>query len=160
MSIKGWKKELWVLGFLIMSGAWLQATSLLSFAANPGSSVQIKKQVFPLDVIFGEGKVALKLGPHNEPVLKNFGRELNKDPFIHVEIEGNPDRQGSESFNRGLSTRRAEALRNTFTDLYGIPPGRMQIHAAGETQTASNAVPTGPQSRPVLIIVYRLESGR
>ncbi len=160
MSMERGNRDSWVFGALLLSGVWLLPASLSSYAADPGPAVQITKQVFPLDVVFGEGKAVLKRGPHNEPVLKNFGQELTKAPFVHVEIEGNPDSQGSESFNRKLSAHRAEVLRDTFSDLYGIPPGRMQVHAAGETHVESHAVSTGPQSRPVLVIVYRLEPGR
>jgi outer membrane protein OmpA-like peptidoglycan-associated protein len=154
------KKQTWFLGVLILSGVWLLPASLSSFAADPGPAIQITKRVFPLDVVFGEGKAILKRGPHNEPVLESFGKELNKTPFIHLEIEGNPDTQGSEKVNRSLSEHRAEALRDTFAELYGVPPGRMQVHAAGETQAEAHAASTGPQSRPVLVIVYRLEPSR
>ncbi len=157
--VSGMQRAGRLLGFVIFTGALLRAVSVSSTAADHGQAVQLTKRVFPLDIKFGEGKAVVKRGPHNAPELQNFARLLKQYPFVHVEIEGNPDPARPQAFNRDLSVRRAEALRDTFIELYGIPPGRIQTHAAGETNAAteSKTVAAPPKDRPVFVILYRLE---
>ena len=117
----------------------------------------MNKRVLPVDIKFAEGKAVLKQGPHNAPELQKIARELKRYPVIHIEIEGNPDAEKTAAANRALSLQRAEALRDALTDLYHLPPSRIQLHAAGETDAAKIATAAPSLNHPMYVILYDLE---
>lgn len=145
--------------FLVFCRTLVPARALANSTPNAGSNFQLTSEVVPLDIRFGEGKAVLKRGPHNGPVLNRLKQVLRQSPLVHVEIEGNPDPWGTPSANRELSRQRAEALRDTLVELYRIPPGRIQVHPAGETTAASQKKIVSQKDGPVPIylILYRLQ---
>jgi outer membrane protein OmpA-like peptidoglycan-associated protein len=138
-------------------GTLAPVRSLANATQDTRSNVQLTSDVVPLDILFGDGKAVLKQGPHNGPVLKNLKQVLEQYPLVHVEIEGNPDPWGTASANQELSRRRAEAMRDALVDLYRIPAGRIQVHAAGESAAAAQkTVSRSERHFPVYLILYRL----
>ena len=152
------KKAAKALGILLVGGASLQALSTSSPAMG-NDSIQLSRKVFPLDIRFGDGKAMVKRGPHNKPVLDDFRRELTLYPLVHIGIEGNSDAGGSAVSNQAHSRQRAEALREIFVQIYGLPAGRIQVLAASEIDAHSGqeAVALAAPNRLVRIILYRLE---
>jgi hypothetical protein len=144
---------------LLLLGAMLLPGCLTQVPKKAEPPVQINRQVIPLDIIFSKGKSILKQGPHNKPQLQQFETALKQSPVIHIEIEGNPDPAGSQKLNKTLSLKRAVAIRDAFIELYNIPGGRIQVHAAGETRAAAeiNTAAAKSSNIPVLVILYRLE---
>ena len=71
-------------------------------------------------------------------------------------VEGHTDSQGSESYNQGLSQRRADAVRDYLVQR-GYPADRIQARGKGEGSTiADNASPEGrANNRRVEIIIER-----
>jgi len=71
-------------------------------------------------------------------------------------VEGHTDSQGSESYNQGLSLRRAEAVRDYLVQR-GYPADRIQAHGKGEgSPIADNASPEGrANNRRVEIVIER-----
>jgi outer membrane protein OmpA-like peptidoglycan-associated protein len=73
-------------------------------------------------------------------------------------VEGHTDSQGSESYNQGLSQRRADAVRD-YLVLKGYPSDRIQSRGMGKgTPIADNASPEGrANNRRVEIIIERMQ---
>ena len=62
----------------------------------------------------------------------NVAQYLKENPSVNVIIRGYADRDtGTSEYNLRLSQHRAEAVRRTLTDTYGISPSRMEIEAEG-----------------------------
>ncbi len=74
-------------------------------------------------------------------------------------VEGHTDSQGSESYNQGLSERRAEAVRDYLVQR-GYPADRIQSRGKGKgSPIADNASPEGrANNRRVEIVVERLQA--
>jgi outer membrane protein OmpA-like peptidoglycan-associated protein len=74
-------------------------------------------------------------------------------------VEGHTDSQGSESYNQGLSQRRADAVRDYLVQR-GYPADRIQTRGKGEgSPIADNASPEGrANNRRVEIIIERMQT--
>jgi OOP family OmpA-OmpF porin len=81
---------------------------------------------------------------------------LKDQPQRYIHIEGYADSTGSEAYNRSLSQRRADTVRD-FLVANGIPPGRITARGYGEaTSVASNTTTAERQeNRRVEVIVPR-----
>jgi outer membrane protein OmpA-like peptidoglycan-associated protein len=83
------------------------------------------------------------LKPAGQEALAVVVREMQENPQLIAEIVGHTDSTGPESYNMGLSQRRAEAVGNFLTQ-QGIAANRMRLSWQGETQPiASNATKEG-----------------
>ncbi|KAB0681448.1 OmpA family protein [Aureimonas leprariae] len=74
-----------------------------------------------------------RIRPDFYPVLDSVGIVLRKYNNSVVEVAGNTDSQGSDSYNQGLSERRAQAVADYLTD-QGIREGRLDVVGYGETR--------------------------
>lgn len=74
----------------------------------------------------------------------------------NIIVEGHTDSQGSESYNQGLSQRRADTVRNYLVQ-QGYPGDRIQARGMGEgSPIADNASPEGrANNRRVEIVIER-----
>ena len=64
----------------------------------------------------------------------NVAEWMKANPEANVTISGYADREtGSSDYNMSLSKRRAEAVRSTLVDKYGINPDRLSIQAEGSS---------------------------
>ena len=73
-------------------------------------------------------------------------------------VEGHTDSQGSESYNQGLSQRRADAVRDYLVQK-GYPADRIQSRGMGKgSPVADNASPEGrANNRRVEIVIERMQ---
>lgn len=104
------------------------------------------------DVLFNTGKAQLKSGGiHNVQKLADF---LKQYPKQKVLVEGHTDSTGSDTFNLGLSDRRASAVRLALIDK-GIASDRITTRGYGEAYpVAGNETAAGRQmNRRVEIIL-------
>lgn len=104
------------------------------------------------DVLFRTNKAQLESGGlHNVQKLANF---LNRYPQHRVLVEGFTDSTGSDSYNQGLSERRANAVRMALIDM-GISSDRVSARGYGEEfPVGSNDTATGRQlNRRVEVII-------
>jgi outer membrane protein OmpA-like peptidoglycan-associated protein len=105
-------------------------------------------------VLFRSGESTLlssaqvKLGQVADALLAIRARDLI--------VEGHTDSQGSESYNQGLSQRRADAVRDYLVQK-GYPADRIQARGKGkDSPIADNASPEGrANNRRVEIIIER-----
>lgn len=110
-------------------------------------SLQYKRsetKVFRLEnVYFDTDKATLR--PESYPALDNLVRALRAKPSMKIEIAGHTDNVGDDTYNRRLSQRRAEAVRD-YLIKKGIKAERLVARGYGETKpVANNDTPEGRQ---------------
>jgi outer membrane protein OmpA-like peptidoglycan-associated protein len=104
------------------------------------------------DVLFDTGSSTLKPGAR-EKLAKISGIVL-AHPGLTLQIEGHTDSVGSDDFNRQLSERRADSVRDFLAE-QGVQPSSMTAKGLGKTQpVASNDNAEGRQrNRRVELVV-------
>jgi outer membrane protein OmpA-like peptidoglycan-associated protein len=104
------------------------------------------------DVLFESGKAQLKAGATGN--LNKLVMFLNNYPNRTVLIEGYTDSVGSDDYNQGLSSRRAESVQSYLVG-QGIDRGRLTASGLGESApVADNESATGRQlNRRVEVII-------
>lgn len=104
------------------------------------------------DILFETGKDVIL--PGAMATIDRLVEFLKKYPNRNVLIEGHTDSVGSETYNLGLSQRRADAVRTALISR-GIDPNRITTKGYGESRpVASNATQAGrQQNRRVEIII-------
>jgi outer membrane protein OmpA-like peptidoglycan-associated protein len=93
--------------------------------------------------------------------LTNLANSLRNYPETEVLIVGHTDGTGSDSYNMGLSDRRAAAARN-FLVSQGVPSDRIRTMGRGESEpVASNETGAGQsQNRRVEVAIFASEEYR
>lgn len=92
-------------------------------------------------VNFASGKALLTSSART--ILLRVARTLKDSPGVNVLIAGHTDSVGNAEYNRGLSQRRADSVRD-FLISRGVDPDRLRTRGFGETQPiANNATPSG-----------------
>jgi outer membrane protein OmpA-like peptidoglycan-associated protein len=104
------------------------------------------------DVLFDTGKHALR--PVAREKLAKISGIMLAYPGLKLGIEGNTDSVGGDTYNQGLSERRAESVRGYLAE-QGIPESSMTAVGFGKTQPiASNDTADGrQQNRRVELVV-------
>lgn len=88
--------------------------------------------------------------------LTDLARSLNKYPGTEVLIVGHTDATGSDSYNQGLSQRRAASARS-FLVSQGIASSRIRTEGRGETEPVSAS---DAQNRRVEVAIFADEATR
>ncbi|MGH7464887.1 MAG: OmpA family protein [Longimicrobiales bacterium] len=93
--------------------------------------------------------------------LTELANSLRNYPDTEVLIVGHTDSQGSDSYNQGLSERRAVAAKN-FLVSQGVPTDRIRTEGLGESEpVASNDTDAGrAQNRRVEVAIFASEEYR
>lgn len=85
-----------------------------------------------------------ELLPESSEALEQMAVLMRNAPHLNVYIVGHTDNQGSLSYNRELSERRARAVLAALTDLYGISEAQMEAYGvASLAPVASNGSEEG-----------------
>ncbi len=87
-----------------------------------------------------------------EAILNDAAATLNKNPTIEVEVAGHTDSDGAADYNEGLSSRRAQTVRD-YLAAKGVAADRMTVRGYGEAQPiADNSTAAGKaQNRRVVL---------
>ena len=106
---------------------------------------QLRRDVLLLtldqDVQFAVDSAAIQ--PGFRDTLSKVADVLRRHPGTEVTIIGHTDSTGAESYNQGLSERRAEAVRRELVAM-GVDGGRLRTVGRGESEPrASNETATG-----------------
>lgn len=104
------------------------------------------------DVLFDFDKASLK--PGGERAVDKLAQFMEEYPKRNVMVEGYTDNIGSATYNKQLSRRRANSVRQALMDR-GIRPNRIQIRGYGEQYpVASNNTEAGRQrNRRVEVVI-------
>ena len=110
------------------------------------------------DVLFEFDRADLKPGSMRS--LSNVAEFLRENPQRKITIEGYTDNVGSDSYNRELSQRRAESVRD-FLVQSGISGDRITARGLGEEYpVASNETQAGRQQNRRVQIIIVDDTGR
>jgi len=110
------------------------------------------------DVLFDTGKATLKPGANRD--LDRLAQALKDNSNTRVKIEGYTDSVGSDSYNQGLSERRAQAVADAL-QMRGVPADRYQVEGLGkEYPVATNDTQAGRQQNRRVEIVFSDDAGR
>ena len=71
------------------------------------------------------------------PVIELAVKMLNEDKDSYVIVDGYTDNTGTVAYNRGLSLRRAQAVKNKLKSM-GINPRRVKIVGHGAANPAAD----------------------
>lgn len=70
-------------------------------------------------------------------ILGELAANLKKYPRLRIELQGHTDSVGSDAYNRALSQRRADSVRQYLID-HGVSADRLTARGYGETQPVDN----------------------
>jgi OOP family OmpA-OmpF porin len=69
--------------------------------------------------------------------LATVARFMEANPNVKMLVTGNTDKVGSESYNNGLSERRAKATVKALVDDFGVDASRLETAAKGKSNLIS-----------------------
>ncbi len=111
----------------------MQFSSVDDLLASPGS---VKKDTAPIlmptDLLFEYDSDALK--PAAAEILTKLGSLIKKNALASFRIEGHTDSFGSDDYNRQLSLRRAEAVKNWLLTKMGLDASRISTIGLGKSR--------------------------
>lgn len=107
---------------------------------------------FDNGILFDFDKFALKDVAKSN--IKELAASLNKYPNTDIKVIGHTDNVGSESYNQGLSQRRASAVK-AYAVSQGVPSSRLVTEGRGFSEPiADNSTKEGQaQNRRVEIVI-------
>ena len=116
------------------------------------ASIAKKRPSIDLEVSFDYNSD--NIGSKAMPQVTALGEALSSSDlkggtFI---LAGHTDAKGIETYNQGLSERRAEAVRRLLSQKYGIEVSKLVTVGYGKTQLKQPADPFGSENRRVQII--------
>jgi adhesin transport system outer membrane protein len=108
---------------------------------------------FRMSVEFANGSTVIEAGFTKD--ILDAARFLNENPSVNGVIAGHTDSTGSQHYNGTLSRQRAEVVRQSLIESYGIAPARLTAKGYGESQPlADNATAAGrAENRRVEMVV-------
>ena len=91
------------------------------------------------------------------PQFEEIARVLRETPDITMTIEGHTCWIGTEEYNRGLSDRRAEAVKQKFIDDFGVSQDRIKTVGYGETRPIAdnNTLAGRRKNRRAIAVILR-----
>ncbi|NDV24024.1 OmpA family protein [Desulfovibrio sp. JC022] len=77
-----------------------------------------------------------KISKKAYPVVDSLGTALTSGPgsSMQVKLVGHTDSAGKSEYNRSLSLKRAEAVKNYLAVHFNVDPARIEVEGAGEDQ--------------------------
>lgn len=105
--------------------------------AEPAEAVRVE-----LDVKFDFDKAQVKQESYGD--IKALADFMKQYPSTSTVVEGHTDSVGSDTYNQGLSERRAKAVRDVLVNQYGVEGSRVNAVGYGESRpVADNATAEG-----------------
>lgn len=105
--------------------------------AEPAEAVRVE-----LDVKFDFDKAQVKQESYGD--IKALADFMKQYPSTSTVVEGHTDSVGSDTYNQGLSERRAKAVRDVLVNQYGVDGSRVNAVGYGESRpVADNATAEG-----------------
>lgn len=137
----------------------VQDTVDLCPATIPGATVDqqgcVPMEEINLLVTFGFDSDTISTGATS--MISKVGDFMTRYPDVKIRIEGHTDSSGHKDYNQTLSTRRADAVRQSLIDQYQIDSHRIESIGLGEVEPfTSNMTKEGrKQNRRVVAEVIR-----
>ena len=119
--------------------------------------VLAEKVTIDLEVLFETDKALVQ--PEYYQKVEKVADFMRKYPNTVATIEGHTDSRASDAYNKALSQRRVDAVKNVLVSHFGVDPERLSAIGYGESQPrASNDTAEGRQlnRRVVAVVEERL----
>lgn len=119
-------------------------TAVPTVASATSLATQIKRtgRVVVYGIHFAFDKADIVKG--SSAVLAEVAKVLRDDPALRLRIEGHTDNVGDAAYNRDLSQRRADAVKNYLVSKFAIAPDRLTTQGFGpDRPVASNTTSQG-----------------
>lgn len=97
-----------------------------------------------------------RLSDDGKEILVQLGQALNSDSLANVKavvLEGHTDAKGNAAYNRALSLRRAQTVRDFLAQKQGVPATKLKAVGKGSTELADPNNPEDGVNRRVRVIV-------
>jgi outer membrane protein OmpA-like peptidoglycan-associated protein len=109
----------------------------------------------PADVLFDFDQAEIR--PDAARALAQLATLIRGYPNRPVSVEGHTDARGNDTYNQGLSERRAESVKRWLTEREGIAADRLATGGRGESRpVAGNGTEEGRQrNRRVEVIIHK-----
>jgi len=105
-------------------------------APEPEPEPVFESQIIELSVLFNTNEDTVI--SYGEEVIE-IGEAMVENPELDLTLEGHTDSQGAAEYNRDLSQRRANTVKNYLTSSFGIATSRITAVGYGEERpVASN----------------------
>jgi outer membrane protein OmpA-like peptidoglycan-associated protein len=131
-------------------GAYMDAQERKLREQTAGSGVDVIRDGdnlllrMPSGITFAYDSAAVQ--PQFQPTLNEVASVLAQYPKTYIDVLGHTDSDGSDTYNQGLSERRASAVA-AYLSSHGVQSARVATRGYGETQPiASNATEEGKAS--------------
>ena len=95
------------------------------------SSVMVEKPLLISDILFDFDKSDVRSSEQSK--ISEVAAYIQKNPTIHLSLNGNADPRGANDYNLKLSKKRVENVRDALVAA-GVPKDRIKIDAFGETR--------------------------
>ena len=130
-----------------------EAPSIVAEETKAVSQINLNKPM-NIEILFDFDSA--NISPSYYPRLDSIAQFMQQNPQVQASIEGHTDSRGAASYNKQLSTKRANAVKNILVNKYGINAQRLKTVGYGESQPiANNATAEGrKQNRRVVGIVF------
>lgn len=101
----------------------------------------------PIEFAYNSSQIA----PESIPFIAEIAKMMSLPEFSNkrLVIEGHTDAKGSDDYNRDLSEKRAEAIKNYLTDNYQIQFNRLTVIGRGESEPLPGVNPNDAVNRRV-----------
>lgn len=122
---------------------------------NKGCESKIaKEETIELRVLFDTDSAVVKSQYRDE--VQAVADFLERHDQTRVTIEGHTDDRGSAAYNKALSQRRANAIRNMLIQVFGADGSRITAVGYGEERPiADNGTAAGQQKNRRVVAVFR-----
>ena len=129
-----------------------QTRSLSSSERETIATIAKEKPSIDLEIRFDYNSA--NISGTSQPGVKALGEalaspDLKNSTFI---IAGHTDAKGGETYNQGLSERRADSIKKYLVDKQGIPAANLVTVGYGKTQLKNTSDPLGGENRRVQVV--------
>jgi OOP family OmpA-OmpF porin len=129
----------------------MKKTEKKAEAAKPAAAKKAapEKVVFAADALFDFNKAVLK--PDGMKAMDDFAAKLKNVKYDVIVAIGYADRLGSDAYNKKLSVRRAEAVKDHLVKKNGIDANRIYTDGKGEASPVTKDTCKGTKKTKALI---------
>ncbi len=94
------------------------------------------------------------IGPQAQDVLNQLGTALRDPRLLNalVLLAGHTDAKGGDGYNKDLSDRRADAVKEFLVARFGLRPENLIAVGYGKERLKNPADPFGPENRRVQVV--------
>ena len=148
-------------GFLLCFSVWLGPLAAADF--KPASEIEGRLvpitgdegiRAVDLDIRFKVNSAGLTDAARHQ--VAELGKAMNSKKLsgARFEINGHTDALGKVAYNKVLSLKRAQAVKDFLIKNFAVAPGRLDVHGYGEEHLKNALEPNSGENRRVEIIAH------